>query len=300
MTQMIKIYIILPLIITLTNCSSPQNPNHSSSKPVVQYEKKEINDSWKPVRLTYDTHPSGAALEVRKSAVDSWLYAQLATNAYAGSKDNDKDQDFEYKLPSYVSEYQSIVESESGYAARTYIIKKPFQKPYVVLAFRGTQFFSLRDWVFGNTISNTQYEEGVSHAKRLKAELPAHMPLVVVGHSLGGAIATYVSLRIEGATAYGFNASHRVNRGKNPVENDRFFISQYGEIAVLFRRPFINSSGLYTTINYIKKGQRGPLARHKIRDLADCLTKIAASDKDQDALTSVEENNLGQLTKIVY
>jgi hypothetical protein len=251
------------------------------------------------VDLTCDDHPSGAAVEVRQVARDAWLYAQLAENAYGGGfKIGGAELSGAFDLPSYVSQHGPTVELWTGFAVRTYMVRKPRAKPYVVLAFRGTQFNSIGDWFFGN-IFNTQLHQGWAHARKVKANLPPGTRIVATGHSLGAAIATFVSLNEEGIPAYGFNASGRLTRGR-ALENPRTFVSQRGEVNVIVRRPFINAGGTYTTINCLKQNQRmGPLGRHEMGRLAACLTRIAASARDGEALKSVRRNNLGSLEDVV-
>jgi pimeloyl-ACP methyl ester carboxylesterase len=113
--------------------------------------------------------------------------------------------------------------------------------------------------------------------------------MVVVGHSLGGAIAAYISLRRANVAAYMFNTSIRTTRGDNPQVNARYAVSQYGEILVALRRLWINPGGTYTVINC---NDGSSLDRHDIRPLAECLTSIAAWNPMSGAAESLVANHL--------
>ncbi len=196
-------------------------------------------------------------------------------------------------LPSHVAEFLAIVENaKSGFAARTYRVSKPNEEAYTVIAYRGTNFFQWRDWFHGN-LFDAQYRQGLSHFLSIRSQVPAGTRIVVVGHSLGGAIATYVSLRAENAPAYIFNSSPRLTRGP-AIANPRVAVSQYGEVLVALRKPFINAGGVYTTINCTNGG---PFSRHTQRYLADCLTHIAAWE-DPNALASLEVNAMSPRRRV--
>lgn len=226
------------------------------------------------VVLTYDNHPSGASREIRATARQTYLYAQLATNAY--------DEDDKFKLPNVDGPFNPNV-SWSGFGARYFKIAGANGEAKCVIAFRGTDFFYPNDWIFGNLL-NTQYKQGLAYfdelrqGKECRAADGRELPIAVVGHSLGGAIATYISLRRELAPSFVFNTSPRLTRG-SAILNERIAVSQYAEVLASLRHVFILAGGTYTTIN-CKKG--GPIGRHSIRPLAECLTAIAASDPEKD------------------
>lgn len=243
---------------------------------------------WKREKVVVDGHHTGATVETRKVAREAYLFAQLSENAYGPFKQEakrGKNVREEYKLPSYISERKPMHDTpRTGFSARVYDLIEPGKEPYVIVAFRGTNFTSPADWFLGN-IFNTQYKQGLRIVRDLKQQ---GSKVRVTGHSLGGGIATWVSLQEENVPAFGFNASHRLTRGR-AVDNYRLMVSQYGEIGVAFRRVFRNPSGKYRTIPFV---DGGPLGRHSMRSLADGLTSIAAADGDPVAVKSVEDNKI--------
>lgn len=275
------------LLLAFAGCGNPAAP---ASAPQMEAGADTtatvVRRGWNRARLTYDDHPSGAAREIRETAVDAYLYAQLAQNVYGNN---------EYELlPGVIPATPMLEDPKTGFAARSYWVRESGKEPYVVIAFRGTNFTSWRDWILGNFPFNTHYRQGLAYVRSLRDQLPEGTPIVLTGHSLGGAIATFVSLREKNAPAYGFNASGRLTRGRRPVYNDRVMVSQYGEVVAAFRRPFINAAGDYTTINCV---EGNPVERHTMRHLADCLTRIAAWE-DEAARASLELNELGPLGRV--
>lgn len=285
--------VAVALILFSGGASNGENPTYQASGEtnVVPIEKRD-SKGMRRIQPVYDGHPTGASVGVREAARETYLFAQLSENAYGPFKPQSrrdakrgKKAREEYKLPSYITERKPMHNTPfTGFAARVYDVKEPGKKPYVIVAFRGTNFTSPADWLRGN-ILNTQYRQGLKIVRDLKQQ---GSKVKVTGHSLGGGIATWVSLQEEDVPAYGFNASHRLTRGA-AVDNHRHMVSQYGEVGVSFRRPFRNPKALYTTIPF---ADGGPLERHTMRYLADGLTSIAAADGDAAAAESVKVNRI--------
>lgn len=246
-------------------------------------------------------HPSGVAVEIRQTAASSYLYAQLAENAYdrtSEKPDSESDPSRPFVLPSNVREleqYRRPRDDEGalrGFAAKVYEIRETDSSSTIALVFRGTEFTHKNDWIFGN------FSDGQARiAQRMFQDIRSAHPdakMVVAGHSLGGAIAAYISLNEEDVDAYMFNTSVRVRRGK-AHSNARYAISQYGEILVALRRLWINPGGTYTVVNCNGTRFFGP---HGMRPLAECLTNIAAWVPGSGAEESLVANGLGVRTPL--
>ena len=115
------------------------------------------------------------------------------------------------------------------------------------------------------------------------------MPISVTGHSLSGGIATHVSLRRDGADAYVFNTSPRFSRNGPVPPNRRLSIVEFGEALKVPRIFGPEPRQTYISLNCTPgfnffKG-------HKIRRLAECLTRIAAWG-DMEARESLRRNRI--------
>lgn len=169
----------------------------------------DISQSRSPCQL----EPGGWCGFVREAAVEAWPYAVASTNAYTGDEDlfakpgrelqriehlpiapEDADKGFDYQL---LNQY---ARASGGDAAR-----KPVAR---VLAFRGTDMKGLSDLFYG-TLRNDQIELALRYFDAERARLGNDLPWVVVGHSLGGALATEVSNANPEVRAFMFNTDRK-------------------------------------------------------------------------------------------
>jgi hypothetical protein len=252
----------------------------------------------------------------RETAVMAWQYAQLASNAYC-------DDSEAFTLPdgySVVSRLpaQDVCDLERAAAKGDLAAKarlKPLRKAQKkldthgfnytvydkrsaagalerrVIAFRGTDTKQLADWFYGN-IGTTQRDQGLALYKAERAKLDAEggsaVPIAVTGHSLGGAIAIQVSLENTGVDAFVFNTSPRYTL-LPPNANRRVAIAERGDILDVLRSRSMPARQDLLVINC--RPQEGRVASHSIRELAECVTWIAAK-ADAGARASVEQNGI--------
>lgn len=235
--------------------------------------------SFSQERLTY-SGSSGWADQIRRAAVEAYPYAQMSNNAYADGP--------RYDLGPEFTNPHNEQNDNIGFAYSLFERWEGGARKEVIIAFRGTELTSARDWIPGNLIG-AQNARGLAVYKRVRDLTPSTVAVSVTGHSLGGGIATHVSLRHAGVKTYIFNSSPRFWKGGNIPENRRLSIVEYGEVLKLGRLFGREAPQTYISIN-CRRGFR-PFGQHRIRSLADCLTRIAAWD-DPGARASLDRNKI--------
>ena len=220
---------------------------------------------WRNVPLTGRDHPSGWADQIRAAAVEAYPYAQMSNNAYLDGN--------QYALgPEYSNPYNQP-NDRIGYAYSVFERREAGRLAEVIIAYRGTEGFFSRDMLRGNILAQ-QNPRGLATYDRIRAATDPAVPVNVTGHSLGGGVATYVSLRRPNVRSYIFNASPRFS-ARGPIPNNRrLSIVERGEILKLLRLPGREAPQSYISINCTRGFD--PVGQHSIRPLADCLTRIAA------------------------
>lgn len=224
--------------------------------------------------LTGCDHPSGWCKEIRDTAQESFIYAQMAANAY--------DAPTQFKLP---KEYSLIKMKDNDSIGFAYAIYKNNETNTLIISFRGTE--GLKDWWYGNLLAS-QNESGLNLFDQLKKEYSSDTKFVVVGHSLGGGIALEVSLKRENVDAYVFNTSPRFSADGYNIENKRVSIVEHGEVLKALRAPSREVSQTYTSIGC---SSGGPISQHEQAKLASCLTQIAAIGSEL-AKASLQNNGI--------
>lgn len=233
------------------------------------------------VAMTNCDHTSGWSSQIRSMAVQAYPYAQLAVNAY--------DDDFDrFQLSSQWKKVESHPNNENGMAYDVW--HRPLSgdnaSEEIVLAFRGTEFTHLNDWRDGN-FKTKQNADGIVAFDDVRAKYPGAR-FTVTGHSLGGGIATQISLSRRDVRSFIFNSSPRFKAPRQPYENQRVSVVEYGEILKATRLLGREATQDYFSIGCVRGN---PVSQHGIDSLAECLTQIA-SWEDREASQSLARNQV--------
>lgn len=233
----------------------------------------------KKVSLTYQIGETWSE-QIKSTAEKSYLYAQMASNSY-------KEKQLYFSFPDNVEllSLDSQDNDETGLAFNVYRVTHP-EYNEIVIAFRGTE--DATDWTKANVLGK-QLKPALEKFEALKIKYSDHR-FSVVGDSLGGSLATQISLCHPVNMAVFLNTSPRFssNNCDTPVitgPNNRYSITEYGEAAKGIRLFGREATQLYTSIN-CRGGNT--FEQHNAFDLALCLTKIAAENSD-DARRSSED-----------
>ena len=242
----------------------------------------DISQSRSPCRL----EPGGWCSFVRDAAVKAYPYAIAATNAYVGDDDvfqnigpelvrverldidpEDAEKGFDYQVFERVEPVRAAIGDSFEFKTGEYRVTER------ILAFRGTDFDGLTD-IFYGSLRDDQIAIALRYFEAEMARFQDGVPWVVTGHSLGGALATEVSIKYPEVRGYMFNTSP-FYRGDAMVNGiSRTVFNERGEVLRRFARYDVAPAADVFTINC--GPQNGTFTKHKIRPLADCITWIAA------------------------
>jgi hypothetical protein len=217
-----------------------------------------------PVPQTDTDHPSKWSAETRAAATETFSYAILANNAY-------KTGAIEH-LPGF-RQIDAAPNDRKGFAYKVFDRVEGERVTERIIAFRGTELHNLKDMFYGNLLA-AQNVRGLRVYDSWRARTPSEIPLTVAGHSLGGGIATHVSLHRRGVSSYIFNASPRFRLRGAAATNRRISVVEYGELLKAARIFGKEADQYYVSLGCTHR--RDPVTQHGIYRLAACLTQIAA------------------------
>jgi pimeloyl-ACP methyl ester carboxylesterase len=238
--------------------------------------------------------PGGWCPFLREAAVEAWPFAVAATNAYADDKDIFRDDG-----PLLEQLERLPIAPEDAKKGFSYEIfaqyapgngDDPERQPVArILAFRGTDISVSRGLtdIFYGTLRSDQITIALRSFDAERARFDDGLPWVVTGHSLGGALATEVSVKYPEVRAYMFNTSPFYAGDGMTNDVQRLVINERGEVLRRFARYDVDPAADVFTVNC--GPQKSTFSKHKVRPLADCITWIAAY-ASADALAVVKAN----------
>ena len=233
----------------------------------------DLTQSRSPCRM----EPGGWCEFVRDAAVESYPYAMLASNSY---QDDDR---YGVLHPAFLRREASD-NDDNGLAYSVfdrYLLENGERTELLarVIAFRGTEFGSTSDIISGSLGESQREGAGKVYAAEraaLDAEQYQDIPIEVTGHSLGGALATQISIDNQGVRAYVFNTSPFFSGDPMQNDNSRLAVAERGEFLRILRQYKAAPAADVFVINCNPTASAAE--KHSIRKLADCLTWIAAYD----------------------
>lgn len=286
----VKVIIPWVFVLILSGCSS------LSISTKLHEESRGDNNKYLSCDLSHyqNGHDNSGPVngpEYRDIAKESWRYALISSNAY-------EDSPLFYINEWYLKERY---ESGKGFSADVYELRDRSKNvTQIAIAFRGTNFFSIADWLFGNF--NIYWEGQYAEARELvetlrKDEKYRSLPIVATGHSLGGGLALHVSLYYNDTNAFVFNTSPRVfapSSRRNIPNNRRVIISEDKEILsnIISDNPSLNRDDIDAKYDKFDFLDDNIIAEHGMYYLARGLLISAASYGDTKAIRSLE-NNIG-------
>ncbi|VVT12135.1 hypothetical protein [Erythrobacter sp. EC-HK427] len=229
---------------------------------------------------------AGWNADTRALAQRSWLYAQLSSNAYL---------DYEsYTLPGDIVQREPLPSDAVGYDFVVFDRYDGDTLVETIIAYRGTEP-NAADWVLGNIVG-LQNDRGLTSARQVFVQMQEGggegAMLTVTGHSLGGGIAHHVTDHpISDAGDYVtrslvFNNAPRFT-GFRDDAFDRTAVTERGDWLASLRT--LGNAPPDVTFSLECQPGFDPRRDHSIRNLADCLTWIAAFD-DPEARLSLRAN----------
>jgi len=246
-------------------------------------------------RSPCQSEPGGWCGFVRDAAAESYPYAIAATNAYQGDSDvfgdtgsrlvmldrlpiapEDAKTGFDYQL------FALYGDDDAGGNRGVPVAR--------IMAFRGTDFDGVADLFYG-TLRADQIDIARRYFAAERERFDDAAAWHTAGHSLGGALATEISIAYPDVRAWLFNLSPFYRGASEVNAANRTLFNERGEALRTLRKFRSDPAAEVFIINC--RPQKSRFSKHSVRKLADCLTWIAAYES-KDALGVVRANAIAK------
>jgi len=216
-------------------------------------------------------------------------HAAMASNSYRDPLTKPR-----FTLPEW--KFQEFKSLQSGLAYEIYQKDVGEGLAEIVIAFRGTEN-SREDWLANlSPVEPRQFKDAVALVKQVRSHNKSAR-ITTTGHSLGGAIALNLSLRLDHVDAVAFNPSPRAFfKSSEGVHNKRVVIYEFGEVLSFvggkyleWRLPPGVHYGNYNFMDYLF-WTFSPVPEHGIYELTRALTVLAISANSAEAYRFFRSN----------
>ena len=273
------------MAISLNGCSSLREvplANSDSKHPVIS-DRKYMSCDIDFYQKSHDGSGRVYGDEYEGAANKAFVYALMTSNAY--------DDSVQFLIPGWnrIRRY----ESGKGFGADVW---EKIDAPEIVVAYRGTNFLQVQDWIFGNfnIFWQGQYKDAKETVDLISKEFEGKK-LTVTGHSLGGGLALHSSLYRNNTDAYVFNPSPRIFNSIEYENNNgsyRLVLSEDRDILNFIRKRWptfkkLDFDGPYDQFNFLSDWS---VIEHGSYYIARGLTAVAASTGNELALSVMNVN----------
>jgi hypothetical protein len=177
--------------------------------------------------------------DIRKQKLDAYIkkrdvIAQNVLMALFSAISYEDDGLGNYKLPEGWLRTRSIDKHSSGLFA---VVFTNEQRKEMVIAFRGTEAMSLKDWAHNILPFIKAQSKPAQGLVEQELSNPKHRnwSISLTGHSLGGGLALEISHKVKGVSAIAFNPSPRIGTDRNGYRNRRIVFREKHEPLALVR-----------------------------------------------------------------
>jgi hypothetical protein len=225
----------------------------------------------------------------------------MSNNTYGQAGDKYDSDGNDFLLPSEWT-WQHFGNKNLGFAYSIYRKTKNKKLQEVAIVYRGTEGLANFDDVYHGNLLARQNPLAIEVYKRIRSDLDknglSNVPIILVGHSLGGALAIHAAINVPGEVPYFvFNSSPRFKKlgedqgGDEPdvLMRKRHSIVETSEFLYALRFPATEANQIYTPFNCDDNFK--PFSSHGIEKLATCLTLVASIDDSNAKVEMVKKRN---------